>query len=339
MCPEFSSYNLIPFHDRQRILSLFKEVSAEAELTPLGLFLFAILDKDRINESSEREVDRVFQWPVCSIENFLLDPDAIWNVISPHRERLGWSGSDDVMRALKETALGLNDDELRMRVGRNIGPFKFHLTGRSETELEDNFRLGEINYNKVLGDAEKRKKAFEDAKLEIDIIIAEDTMLKDFRGKEILSKFHIKYIQPVGLQYQAFVYQVAREIGGEGSPSGLLRVKAHIDSFVPWSLPLHINELGEILQREPETLQIPDDILPTLEQITSEMEEAVEEAKKLATLTIDRKFIKEKCWNFLILLRQYLENQPETELTKEGITKINSCLNKTAAIRASITSA
>ncbi|MCW3990634.1 MAG: AAA family ATPase [Candidatus Bathyarchaeota archaeon] len=333
MCPEFSSYNFIPFHDKQRILSLFKEVSAEAELTPLGLFLFAILDKDRIIESSDGELGRVFQWPVCSIENFLLDKEAIWKVISPHRERLGWSESDDVKQALKEIALGLKDEELRLRVGRNIGPFRWHLTGCSETELEDNFRAGEIKYQEILGDAEKRKKAFEEAKLEIGDIVNDETMLIYFRGKEILKKFHTKYIGNSIMNYPAFAYQVAERIGREGPPSGLLRVKVHIDSFVPWSLPLEFKDLLGLLQRNLATIPLQEKILSDLEEIMSNLEKAVLEAKRLTAPIIDRKLLKEKCWDFLILLRQHIEQQPQTDLTKKVIIKINLCLTRTAAIR------
>jgi len=338
MYPKFSSYNFIPFHERQRILSLFKEVSAEAELTPLGLFLFAILDKDRIIESSDREIDRVFDWPVCSIENFLLDKEAIWNVISPHRERLGWSDSDDVMRSLKEIALGLKDKELGLRVDRNIGPFKWNLTGCSEAELEANFRVGERKYNKILGDPEKRKKAFEEAKLEIDNIVNGDKMLIYFRGKEILKEFHRSYVGNLSMSYQVFAYQVAKEIGRGEPPSGLLRVKAHIDSFVPWSLPLEFRELLNLLQINIAIIPIPNEMLTTFTVIIPKLERAVDEAKILADPIIDRKLLKEECWNLLIILRQHIERQTESDLTKEVITKINSCLTRTAAMRAPPTS-
>lgn len=339
LCPEFSSYKFISFHDKQRILSLFKEVSAEAELTPLGLFLFAILDNDRSIEVSDRELDRVFHWPVCSIENFLLDKEAIWNVISAHRERLDWSDSDDVMRALKEIALGLKDKELGLRVDKNIGHFEWDLTGCSETELENNFREGEIKYKEKFGDAEERKKAFEEAKLEIDKIVADQTMLKYFRGKEILKEFHRNYVGKLGMNYQVFAYKVAERIGSEEPPFGLLRVKAHIDSFVPWSLPSEFKELLDLLQSNTATIPIPEDILTNLTEIIPDLEAAVDEAKTLAVPIIDRKLLKEKCWNTLIILRQHIENKNQPELTKEVITKINSCLTITAAMRAPIPSA
>lgn len=332
MCPDFSSYTLIPFYERQRIYSLVKELSVSAELTPLGLLLFAILDNDRSTQPLERDVDRVFFWPVCSIENFLLDADAIWEVIQPHREKLGWTRSTDVAQALKETAIKLKNAEIKLRTEKRFGYFKWHPEGGSEAAIEKSFEEGERKYKELFGDREKRRKAFEEARSEVDQIIAKQTMLQYFRGKEILKRFHAEFIANLGMNYQAFAYQVAERIGRKQPPPGMLKVKAHIDAFVPWALPVALQELLKDLESNNEILSLPENLFSSLTEAKSEATKAVDEAKTWVEPRIDRKALKEKCWTTLVTFRQHMGRQPESTLTEQLIKKIDLAIARVAAI-------
>jgi hypothetical protein len=330
--PDFASYTLVPFHDRQRICALIRELSASTELTPLGLCVFAILDNDRAAEQSERDVDRIFAWPVCSIENFLLDSQAIWDTVQPQRERLSWKGPDEVTLALKEIALGLKDAEVKLRAEEKLGCFRWHLEANSDTGIEDSFEEGERKYKEFYGDKEKRRTAYESAKQEVDEIITSDKIFQSFRGKEILRRFHMKFVAGLGIGYQTFVYQIAERIGRRLSPPEILKVKAHIDGFVPWSLPTTLQALLTDLQTNKESLSIPQDLLTTLTEAKSEADKAVEEAKKWTELIIDRNALKEKCWTTLFTLRQHIASKPTSSLTEQVVRNVDAAAAKTAAI-------
>jgi len=332
MCPDFSMYTLIPFHDRQQICSLLKEISVSAELTPLGLLLFAILDSDRSVQPSERDVDRIFFWPACSIENLLIDAEAIWEVIHAHREKLGWTDPSSIAQALTQIAAELRDGEIRLRTEKRLGYFRWHLRGGSEADIERSFEEGERKYRKLFGDSERRRKAFEEARVEVDRIVAEQKTLQFFRGKEILKQFHARFIADLGMSYQVFAYQIAERIGRRPPLPEMLRLKAHLDGFVPWHLPVVLKELLGDLQSNRETLQLPRNILSAIIQLESDAQEAVNEAKTWVDPKIDRRALKEKCWAALITLRQHIEGQSKSVLTDHLIGKVNLAITRTAAI-------
>lgn len=48
-----------------------------------GVPVFALVDSDQAMAADE---DHIISWPVAMIENLLLDPDAIWEVLAPHQE-------------------------------------------------------------------------------------------------------------------------------------------------------------------------------------------------------------------------------------------------------------
>lgn len=47
-------------------------------------------------------------------------------------------------------------------------------------------------------------------------------------------------------------------------PLGILKVKAHIDAFVPWALPVTLQELLKDLESNKEILSLPEDLLSAL---------------------------------------------------------------------------
>lgn len=61
----------------------------------------ALVDRD---QAQAKHPDWVITWPVSMVENLLLDSDAIWEVLEPHREATGLVARSAVAERLMEIA-------------------------------------------------------------------------------------------------------------------------------------------------------------------------------------------------------------------------------------------
>lgn len=213
MDPGFTKYVLIPFRNKERVREVVKELSSSDEVTSIGLQLFAILDRDR-ETGRDIEGERVFLWPVCSIENFLLSPSAIWQVVAPYKEKLGWSGTGDVLRELEGICKGQIDEEIDMRIAKDP----------------------------------------ESAHSAVNKIVSEKRELELFSGKRVLKKFYSKIGSIIGMRYQTFCYTVAQKTAETAVPEGIIRIRKRIDNYVPLSLGKDLSEiLMELQGLQPES--------------------------------------------------------------------------------------
>ena len=73
----------------------------------------ALVDRD---QAQAKHPDWVITWPVSMVENLLLDSDAIWEVLEPHREATGLVARSAVAERLMEIAREQRADEIRLRV-------------------------------------------------------------------------------------------------------------------------------------------------------------------------------------------------------------------------------
>lgn len=110
---------LIPFRDKGNVLETVNLLGSNPELFSWGIQIFAVVDRDRMVGPTVLS-DRVFVWPVCWIENFLLDPQAIWRVIEPHREKVGWTTVSDVESDLSRICNDMVTAEIEMCA--DLGP-------------------------------------------------------------------------------------------------------------------------------------------------------------------------------------------------------------------------
>ena len=193
--PNFSKYVLIPFRDKGKVLETVKILSSNPELFSFGIEMFAIVDRDRMVGPTVLN-DRTFVWPVCSIENFLLDVHAIWRVIEAHREKLGWTAESDVERELSRICSQIVEAEIEMR--------------------------------KDLG--------LDQAKQTVSEIQSSGTALNLFNGKRILGTLYTGISKGLGMSYRAFCYQLAKEVASSGGVSVLEEMRRRLDYYVPPSL-------------------------------------------------------------------------------------------------------
>lgn len=292
LCPDFKNYILIPFQDKGKIISFIKSLEGEYSSLAGRLQIFAILDRDRERITDKiDELGRIFVWPVCSIENFLLDSHAIWHVLQPYKEKLeklGLESPEDVEIKLRRIAEKIKEEEIKIRA-------------------EELKKLGKEDF-----------EAYKEASEEVDRILKEGKELRLFRGKEILIRFYEECKRAIGMNKEAFYYSIAREIGKQGCPEEIRRIIQHIDAFVPLTLPGVLEDLAEILSK----LGVEDPIIGEIRECANIVENAVKERLKLQEPKVDRRELKQKLFQSLMKLRNNLDRLIEDEQDRKVVEKL-----------------
>jgi hypothetical protein len=165
----------------------------------------ALLDKDYSEASSD---PRVILLPVSMIENFLLDPDSIWEAIQSVVERSGLSTVDDVEQALNAVLDELESQEVERRVIQQLGIayFRPHIpisevpqqATNFANELVARFAVANISY---LRDTMTKQ---------VENLKSTARRREEYHGKAALDAFYKHHLQNTGLQKGIFRFEAAR---------------------------------------------------------------------------------------------------------------------------------
>ena len=204
---------------------------AGAETLP-GIPVFALVDADQAQHADN---EQVISWPVAMIENLLLDPEAIWAVLEPHREKLGVDSPAAVGTRLTEIVQGLAQDEARLRVQSLQRPVVTRLEIQRRDDVEAAKEAAATEFATALESIDAAiHLEFEQAEQRVREILDDDHALELFRGKEIFKAFHDAVANRSGLSYNAFAYAVAREAAQRPRLRRLTEVAVRqIERFVP----------------------------------------------------------------------------------------------------------
>ena len=207
--------------------------TAMAEDMP-GVPVFGLVDRD---QGSHDDADYVISWPVAMIENLLLDPEAMWTVLSPHKEKLELNSADDVRDALRGFAGERRDDEIRLRVRGLRRPVTARIQPTSETDVADAIAAARQTANDrfdQLAAGSELTNEFRAAETVVNAIITEGRELEAFRGKELLRAFYDRHAKHSGFSYPAFAFAVAQAVCGSHRLGGLTgEAIRRIQQYVP----------------------------------------------------------------------------------------------------------
>ena len=181
---------------------------ALAETVP-GFPVFALVDRD---QEQGRHADWVITWPVAMVENLLLDADAIWEVLEPHREVTGLTGREGVAEQLRQVALEQRGDEIRLRVKLLARNVRARVKPESRTDLAEAVSRARLELEGQLAElnaAGPIAAEWEAAEQEVQAILDAGTELELFRGKPIFDAFYDRHAKSSGLAKRAFAYAVA----------------------------------------------------------------------------------------------------------------------------------
>jgi hypothetical protein len=237
LLPEAKGWVLVSTGGRGSAAKSASDLRAAAAETLAGVPVFALVDRDQGTTSDD---DHVISWPVSMIENLLLDPDAIWAVLEPHREQISLDGAHNVRAELTRIADDLTDDEVRLRVGSLQRPVSARVGARSEEEIAGALESTRQTINGVidgLAATDGLPDEFKRARETVDEIVKDRRQLDAYRGKEILNAFFDEHVKAVIPGRKAFEYSLAREAARHPRLAELVTEPVRrIERFVPRKL-------------------------------------------------------------------------------------------------------
>jgi hypothetical protein len=232
LVPESASWVVVPARGRSEAIRHARQLQDTLGIELPGLPVFALVDADR--EAPDDET--IVAWPASMIENLLLDPWAIWNLLEPYANRVPFDGEEAVADALSRIAQSQRDDEIRLRVQDQLGRLVLNPSLSSDG---DQLRLNVDDLSSsaqiFLDDVSSRASALiEAATAEVDQILQDGRHLERFRGKQLLNAFYADSHLGGIFSKQAFIIEVARRAAsGDRIRALVAGPVARIQRYVP----------------------------------------------------------------------------------------------------------
>ncbi len=183
------------------------------------------------------------------IENLLLDPLAIWDLLQPYREILGIADVDGVTQVLDQIFAAQASDEVRLRV---LEETKGHTTRLSITSSSDvdaaiaSAQSGMSSWLDKLGGATKLKEIAAEEQSRVATILTNGSANEKFHGKNVLKSFYSTFNLNAFFSYHAFVIELARKCKNHPRLTELTnRPMQQIELYVPDGLLPTLRRLAD----------------------------------------------------------------------------------------------
>lgn len=219
LVPESASWVVVPARGRAEAIRHARQLQETLAPEIPGLPIFALVDSDRIEPGDET----IIGWPVAMIENPLLDPGAIWQLLAPHAGRHGLASEAHVRELLDNLAQSRREDEIRLRVSETLGRLVLNpnlanvggsLTVDTEQMVEECRAYTDEVSEKAMGAVEEATRAVED-------ILDSRQYLERFRGKQLLNDFYQQAHLGGIFSKPAFTVELARIFHPAGVDHGV----------------------------------------------------------------------------------------------------------------------
>ena len=208
LLPELRSWAVVAGRSKNDVTTAVRQLRQEGIELP-GSPVFGVVDRDTSSKTLE---DHVVPWSVAMIENLLLEPEAIYDVLRPHGQVTGASSVSTVSTILGQVVEDQIENEIRIRVQRQLP------IGRLEARPDRADALDEIASEQTAAWVEKLKR------LDIPAMIAEErakvesirssaSELEHFHGKRVLRALHSALgVQNAGISHRAFALAIADRV-------------------------------------------------------------------------------------------------------------------------------
>lgn len=234
LIPQASGWVLVAAQGRAEVARSAQQLRQAMASDMPGILVFAVVDGDRAAAGDQAYV---VNWPVAMVENLLLQPEAIWAVLAPHRERLLLTCEEDVERELRRIGGERRADEVRLRVDSLQRPISVRVKPDGLESIDDAIAVARESANDMLdqlsadGNLSGEVASAEEA---VQRILDEKRELEAFRGKEILRTFFDLHAKHAVNSYRLFALTVAREARGAARTKAIVDdVVRRIEQFVP----------------------------------------------------------------------------------------------------------
>ena len=217
---EFARFSLVSGGSKNQCKVLAQSLT-ELFLKELGAPIQALALVDRDSDPDNSEDATVHQLPVSMIENFLVDPDVIWEAIMVVRHKTKFNNTSEVESALDTILDQMESYEVSRRVMAGVGYVGFRLHAPiddAESQVSEHIEkikslasVGAINELKAKAEANVRQ------------VMDSDRRREEFDGKEILHNFYKQFLHKTGMSFEIFVYQCAESASSRSSVASFVQ--------------------------------------------------------------------------------------------------------------------
>jgi len=213
---EAKDFTFVPMGGKQEVgkaATILNQIISERLV---GLPVSAIVDADLdIDIEPSTAINR---WQYCTIENALLDPISICEVLEPYKEKTGITNADQVEQELLEICRDIKQDEINKRLGKLAPSFHIQFKGTGIAELEQERDRGIEDLKRHLPSNRELTTLIEKTTKQVEDMISDKTAFIKFDGKSIIGRLHQKLVSDkrVGMSLGVFCYSIAGKIGSKG---------------------------------------------------------------------------------------------------------------------------
>jgi hypothetical protein len=226
--PGFDRVTLIPGGGKGECKALLLALHEVLPYFSSQLQAVALLDRDAEIVSGTTGIELL---PVSMVENFLLDPDSIWEAIQSVIEKTGFATVDDVASAIDAVIDDLTEAEVGRRTALGLGASHFHPPGLTPSEIADAARQYVIDVSAQYS-ADAITGAEREARQRVEALHDANRRREEFDGKQVLREFYGRQLHKTGMSKVVFTFETARHARRRRS------VVAYFDGFFARVAPL-----------------------------------------------------------------------------------------------------
>ena len=215
---EFSRVTILPAGGKAECRKLAESLGNILRDFSEDLKAYALLDRDL--EEEDPQEDHIHLLPVSMIENFLVDPQVIWNATKLVHHKMTLNGVEQVEIAITAILDDLTDNEVARRIKGGVGTRVFRLKDPIESATK---QVGEFvkNLCAELTD-EKIVRISKNCQTKVSRIKNKNKRREFFHGKQILEKFYHLHVHDTGMSKEIFIYECARCASERSSVKGFV---------------------------------------------------------------------------------------------------------------------
>ncbi|MGA2454235.1 MAG: AAA family ATPase [Solirubrobacteraceae bacterium] len=203
--PAASRYTFVPVGGKGNVIRVVTELRNELDQERLDISVAGIVDSDRAVAPGTRGVVR---WPVCMIENLLLDAQAIATVISDSTGRT--ETAETVRTYVREQATAQRDEEVALRVTAALGATTVRPKGATLASVRESVSTAVAGMQRT---DEEITAAIDSAAASVDGALSDGTFTAKFRGKPLLRGVYQRAnVGAAGMSFAQFGYSIAQKL-------------------------------------------------------------------------------------------------------------------------------
>jgi len=252
LLPQTKSWALVPGRAKRDVITSVQRLRQDGLELP-GTPVFGLVDADTDGATTDQHV---VSWPVAMVENLLLDAEAIHAVLTPFGTQTNAVSVAAVQTALEQAVQDQGQDEVRLRVQRQLPIGRLTLRPDQLDNAKTVARSESDGWLAKLA-ALDLPSLIATAQTEVDTIVSSGTQLERFHGKKILrAAYRNLRVQDAQLGYAAFVLLLAAHERTQKRAHTLAEpALQRIRLFVPAGLPEALRSGGDQIVAEPLALR------------------------------------------------------------------------------------